>query len=135
MKIDDLFLKNQDVVLYPEDFKEVLVSCAGKLLKDYKLGKISFIETTEAGFVHFPVVSMELFSSYQENVLAGYLCYILSTQELQIFPVTLRFHELSSRDVAQKVLVKLENGNKEGKVAMVKKRLALRFRKQKKSTF
>lgn len=134
MKVEDLFVKNQDVVLYPENFREVLVSCAGKLLKNYKLGKIYFAETTDPDFIHFPVVLMELYSEQNEKELLGYFCYVLSTQEIRILPAMIHFHILNTGDVAQKVSIKLADGLREGKVAMVKKRLALRFRKEKKST-
>ena len=134
MKVEDLFVKNQDVVLYPENFRELLIAYGCGILNGYKLGKIYFVETTDPDFIHFPVVLMELYSEQDEKELLGYFSYVLSTQEIRILPATIHFHILNTGDVAQKVSIKLADGLREGKVAMVKKQLALRFRKEKKST-
>ena len=126
MDIKSFFSGKNEVVLIPEDFKEIIFSFYPDLKDKYDVSKIFFAECYERELHHYPLVVMKL--SSKDNKQTDYACFIPKTGKVEKWFGKLSYRELNVRDIAHKMELLVGDKLLEGKIVMLDETLAFRFR-------
>lgn len=126
MGIKSFFEGKKEVVLTPDDFKEIIIAAVPNITEKYNLGKIFLAECYERELASYPLVVMKL--SVKDKDQVDYACFVPQTAKVEIWTGKLSYRKLSCRDVAHKMELLVDDKLIDGKIVMSDGGLGFRFR-------
>lgn len=126
MDIKSFFTGKNEVLLTPDDFKEIIIAAVPNITEKYNLGKIFLAECYERELAYYPLVVMKLAAKDKDQV--DYACFVPQTAKVEIWSGKLSYRKLSCRDVAHKMELLVDDKIIEGKIVMSNAGLGFRFR-------